>query len=330
MMGPVPQLKVVVLGDPLTGKSSLCHLLEDPTRLLRQEWPQNVEYFHFEANVDRPLRMSSSSSQRDASDVTINRVRIQLVDQSGVDRYSLQPIVFRKAVGVIITIDAPMLYREYMSDNASRFHFSTQQTPCGSTVSLATNSAPFTPSSSRYMSQTPAAGAGWDLYLKELILMWRTIVTEESQFARENRSQGISLPCFVFFTKCDLLPVEEEEQSVTAFRSECRMVCLRPDLKIDFVHFVGLADAPSEVMFDAQKQIVSMVLDRVGQSKSAPLVLLGIRSSQSKRQQPIVLGGNTAAQPVAAARQQGTSESGNGGTPSGDTNKRKKRPCCGD
>lgn len=222
--------KVVVLGDGEVGKTTLCHRLEDPYVPIAQQWPANIEYFHFSA----PTAATEAEDQ--------DSVNIQLVDQPGADRFSLQPIVFRKAAGVVILVDAHTVYQEFVEEAVSQ------------SASPASASA----SSSHFFH--PSASVGWQTFLKESIVMWTTVVNEESQYCRDR--ERARLPCVVVFSKMDMLP-SDDEATVAAFKSECRMRCLQPDIRADDVFFLDVVHADAVALQSLRTSIGTLVYEKI-------------------------------------------------------------------
>lgn len=285
--------KVVVLGDPSTGKTTLCHRLEDPNKESGggvASWKGNQEYFYFDGVVSDAASGRKRSPKADDGDDTDRRVQstlsIQMVDQPGIDRFSLQPIIFRKAAGVVVLIDAPSLYKEYLVDcvssDDSGSHGSssrnvTSQFPATgtSTVESGSSASPTTTSSRFFLHQ---GSVKWDAYLKELIIMWKTIVNEESEFSRlpppsydgtgaaatagpHRQERPSPLPCIVLFTKADELP--QKDPRVDVFCAECKVACASNEVKADHAVFTNLRSGSPQEMVALQNVIATLVYKQI-------------------------------------------------------------------
>lgn len=223
-------------GDYASGKTTFCQRMERPEAEVRLE-NGAVNRDHYSMSVESPTE-NTDDMERDESSQSSSFV---LVDQRQL--CSLQRMVFRRAVGLIVMVDATTIFSLFTE---------TRDTPMGETRSstLSSSASPYSdsPSRTRGSSQyfAPAGGVSWETCLAQLVLMWKTVVQDEAELCNE-RGSKFKLPLAVIFTKMDVL-AKEDEEAVTAFKYHCGMECRGKEIQADVFAFVSLVEASSEEM----------------------------------------------------------------------------------
>jgi GTPase SAR1 family protein len=238
--------KVVVLGDAGSGKTSFCSSLQ-------QAWPfeelKDVatgttanfceEYYY--AHIVDPDRYREDEFEDGDS---VAAVTVQLMDQSGTDRESLQPIIFRKAAGIFLVLDAPHFFAEFMKDLEGQ---DSQSSGAGSRQRV---SSPFFRNGHQSQQQltrdvTPSSGTlppyTWQEYAQDNAMHWSQACYRESTFVQEN--EGLQLPLIVVVARCDLLP-PDGAAFFTNFVAELRMCLKSGPVAADDVVFVSSTTLP--------------------------------------------------------------------------------------
>lgn len=198
------EAKVAVIGEGKCGKTLLCHRFEEgakwstvkrPGAIARQEF-YFAQYEETQKKSSPPKATGNASFTKsdvvdddDWCDVSrmSTSVTLKLVEPSGVDRSSLQQIIFRKVLGIIVVQDVTSLWEEY----------------------LATSSGP----------KEPPGGPleVWRQYLKESILFWVRMAMFGSHF--EETFPNTKFPVLVAFTMTDVLIQTATEQRRDSGRS---------------------------------------------------------------------------------------------------------------
>jgi GTPase SAR1 family protein len=208
------RVKVAVLGDAFSGKTALCQLLESPLAPPSPREPPrkkiDKEHYFIDLHRSRPF------------------AQLQLIDQPGIDRFSLQPIVFRSVAASIVAVDATLMFKEFLYDTnggskGSRSGtLSSQSPPSSSKGSLSV------PSFQRVNQDVEP----WDSFLREFVKMWVNVVSENSAVAKSN--PGLRIPLFVIFTKVDLLPLDAP---IEKFRADATRALVEGEVAADGVYF---------------------------------------------------------------------------------------------
>lgn len=268
---------IIVTGDNACGKTTFCHRMEHPSAAVRTNYG-SVTRDHYSMSVE----MDSTDCAGGAQSSFV------LVDQRQL--CSLQRMVFRRAVGLVVIVDATALYPLFLEScesPRSESRASTQSSWSHHRDSPARGSSEFFP---------PAGSVPWDVCLIQLVMSWKTVVQDEAELSNE-RGSKFKLPCIVIFSKMDQL-VNEDEEFVTLFKGQCQTTCLGRDIQADMVAFVSLAKASSEEIVDLRYAVVLSVNKRLAAAASSP---------PNRRRQSIILTGAQPTQP----------------------DQRAKKPCCG-
>jgi hypothetical protein len=233
--------RIIVTGDYASGKTTFCNRMENPEAPVRTDYG-SVTRDQYSISVEVPQHEVGAASSS-----------FVLVDQRQL--CSLQRMIFRRAVGLVVIVDATTLYPMFLDgcETPSESRASTQ-----SSMSHRRDSA-----SARGSSQffPPSGGVPWDSCLIQLVMMWKTVVQDESEMCNE-RGTKFRLPCAVIFSKVDLLATEDEEM-LTAFKSHCRMTCLGKDIRADMVAFVNLRESTPEEIVDLRSGLTQTINKRL-------------------------------------------------------------------
>ena len=239
--------KIVVIGDAEAGKTTLCKSLQKawPVQSLsasemdekaRPTAPSFCEEYYFAQVEDGPV-----DSHTDTCD-DVTGVTLQLIDQSGCDRESLQPIIFRKACGAYVVLDGMHFFAEYICD------LDAAEGRSKSCLRLRSS----TPFRATGQQVSPKAGEdeqySWWQYAQDNVMHWAHACYRECAYVREN--EGLQLPLIVVVTRCDLLPTQYAP-FVTNFIAELKSRLKGPAVGADDVLFVAQSRSavfpPSEI-----------------------------------------------------------------------------------
>jgi GTPase SAR1 family protein len=226
--------RIIVAGDYASGKTTFCQRMERPAEVRLDSGSTTRD--HYSMTVDSPLDHGNASA-----DETPQSSSFVLVDQRQL--CSLQRMVFRRAVGLIVMVDATTMFSLFTE---------TRDAPMANTrtSTLSSSTSPFndSPSRSRGSSQyfAPPGGVSWESCLAQLVLMWKVVVQDESELCNE-RGSSFKLPLAVIFTKMDLL-ANEDEEAVMAFKYHCGLECRGKEIQADVFAFVSLVEASSDEM----------------------------------------------------------------------------------
>ena len=99
------EAKIAVVGDVGCGRTTLCHRLSNPSYVPSGAKARHLDFYFAVGSVTD----ETSSKQW----LTVNpSVALKIVEPVGVDRSSLQSIIFRSVQGLVVTIDGSQLFKE--------------------------------------------------------------------------------------------------------------------------------------------------------------------------------------------------------------------------